>query len=66
MRWEAGAGARPWNLQRLSKAKASKTLSLKAQERGGGSLEMVEENSGAGGEQSHARGERNQWEPCVF
>lgn len=35
MRWEAGARARPWNLQRLSKAKASKTLSLKAQERGG-------------------------------
>lgn len=24
------------------------------------------ENSGAGGEQSHARGERNQWEPRVF
>lgn len=45
MRWEAGARARPWNLQRLSKAKASKTLSLKAQERGGGSLEMVEEMS---------------------
>lgn len=25
-----------------------------------------QENSGAGGEQSHARGERNQWEPRVF